>query len=283
MSKFAALIVEDTPDIRGSYRRAIERQGGDPVLAATYDEAVAAVKRRFFPVAIIDVRLSEDDEANVDGLRVLEFIRKVGDETKAILITGYGTFQIAREAFRQHDVFEGLEKGVSLSVVEATIAKARRAFDDEAAKASKFNYAVILKGAKAAVWEWEDRAMRMSSNRSGADGLYHFLDSLLHEYPPLLQDHDKMGCSIDDSKKVAAGVFWSRGQGDAVLIAFGQKSEVTKFERGVDRAGLEAILFTEGPHLGSVLRKAESHGFYGIVRKVEDRDFSLFSPGERSR
>jgi ActR/RegA family two-component response regulator len=282
MSQLATLIVEDTPDIQDSYKRAVERQGGYPVIATSYVDAIAAVKRRLFPVAIIDVRLSKDDETNLDGLRVLEFIRKAGDGTRAILITGYGSFQIAREAFKHHEVFEGLEKGVSLSIIETTIGKAHQSFQEES-RETNLNYSAMLKGSADPQWEWEDRALRMCSPKGGADGLYRFFEALLRDFAPLLQDIHKVGCSINVSEKTGAGLFWSRGQAEAVLIAFGQKAQIVKIQSESDPLELKEIFHKRLSRLGPLLKKVESHGVYGIVRKLEDQDFSSFGSSELSK
>ena len=275
MNQFATLIVEDTSDIQESYKRSIERKAGIPIVAATYDEAIAAVKRRFFPVAIIDVRLSEDDETNVDGLRVLEFIHQVGNSTKAILITGYGSFEIAREAFKKYQVFEGLEKGVSLATIENTIDRALQRFKEQSTHA-KPSYSEMLNGSLTALWEWEDRALRLFSPKGGAEGLYRFLATLLPEFIPLIQDAHKLGCSINDSKKVAAGIFWSRGRGLPVLIAFGQKAAVVKLQSDSEPADLKDLFPNTALRVGALIKKAELHGLYGIVRELANAEFSLF-------
>jgi ActR/RegA family two-component response regulator len=279
MNQFATLIVEDTPDIQGSYQRAVERQGGLPVITSSYNDAVAAVKRRLFSVAIIDVRLSEDDETNVDGLRVLEFIKKTGDATKTILITGYGSFQIAREAFRDLEVFEGLEKGVSLSSIESTIKRAHEAFEKESSE-KKPDYTNMLKGSSIALWDWEDKARRMCMPTGGIDGLYRFLETLLQSFSPLTTDEDGAGCFVNDANRIAAGSFWSRGQGIGVLIAFGKKAEVLKLQTGTTPPHLNNIFHEGAPSLGPLLKKAESHGVYGIVRKLEDQSFSPFDTSD---
>ena len=48
--------------------------------------------------AIIDIRLSEDDETNKDGLLLLEWMKKQGFHTKVIMISAYKDFDYAVEA-----------------------------------------------------------------------------------------------------------------------------------------------------------------------------------------
>lgn len=275
MSKFAALIVEDTTDIQRSYKRAVERQGGEACVVSSLIEAVEAIKRRLFSVALIDVRLSEDDETNVDGLKVLEFIRKIGDPTNAILITGYGSFNIAREAFHQHDVFEGLEKGVALDVIESAIQRAQQQFS-ERMRNQKISYSSLLKG-KSAQWEWEDRALRATSPTGGMDGLSRFLEGLLRDFTPLLSHKDDESCIVYDQLKIACGRFWSRGRGAAVLVAFGNKNEVRALESDPRPESRVQSLLNTPLELGSVLKKLESHALYGIVRELANQDYSQYA------
>jgi two-component system response regulator YesN len=48
--------------------------------------------------AIIDIRLSEDDETNKDGLVLLKWMKKQGFHTKVIMISAYKDFDYAVEA-----------------------------------------------------------------------------------------------------------------------------------------------------------------------------------------
>ena len=48
--------------------------------------------------AIIDIRLSEDDETNKDGLLLLDWMKKQGFHTKVIMISAYKDFDYAVEA-----------------------------------------------------------------------------------------------------------------------------------------------------------------------------------------
>jgi ActR/RegA family two-component response regulator len=276
VSKFATLIVEDTVAYQQSYRRAVERQEGEAVIASSYDEAVQAIRRRLFPVAIVDVVLSEKDETNMDGLKVLEFISRMGDTTNSVLITGYGTFQVAKEAFRTHDVFEGLQKGAPLSTVETTISRAYEKFQERSSR-EKLTYTPVLKGPVGPLWEWEDRALRACSPKGGADGLYRFLDSLLRDLIPLIHYASLHGCIVDDKERVVMGLFWSRRVGQAVLLAFGQKTAVLKLQNEAEPAQLKALMpSVESLQLERTIKRVEAYGICGLVRLLAEQDFDKF-------
>ena len=62
----------------------------------TFVDSSTALKRldeRKFDVVVTDIRMD-----NIDGMEVLNHIMQKGDDTKVIMITGYATIEIAREA-----------------------------------------------------------------------------------------------------------------------------------------------------------------------------------------
>ena len=62
----------------------------------TFVDSTSAIERineKTFDIVVTDIRMD-----NIDGMEVLEHIIKKGDNTKVIMITGYATIEIAREA-----------------------------------------------------------------------------------------------------------------------------------------------------------------------------------------
>lgn len=62
----------------------------------TFVDSTSAVKRldeKKFDIVVTDIRMD-----NIDGMDVLNHIIKKGDNTRVIMITGYATIEIAREA-----------------------------------------------------------------------------------------------------------------------------------------------------------------------------------------
>ena len=79
--------------------------------------AVERIDEKDFDVVVTDIRMD-----NIDGMAVLDHIQKKQVGTRVILITGYATIEIAREAqakgacdfiskpFRPQDLKEAIEK-----------------------------------------------------------------------------------------------------------------------------------------------------------------------------
>ena len=55
--------------------------------------AINRIDEKKFDIVVTDIRMD-----NIDGMEVLDHIIKKGDTTKVIMITGYATIEIAREA-----------------------------------------------------------------------------------------------------------------------------------------------------------------------------------------
>jgi DNA-binding NtrC family response regulator len=55
--------------------------------------AIERINEKSFDIVVTDIRMD-----NIDGMEVLEHIIKKADQTKVIMISGYATIEIAREA-----------------------------------------------------------------------------------------------------------------------------------------------------------------------------------------
>ena len=105
-----ALVVDDDP----SWQQIIGEILSDSKLAVdtagNFDEAVLALKAQAHRLAVVDLSLSPDDHNNVDGLRVLDSIRKLDPNCRAILLTGFATVELAVTAITDHGAFTFLRK-----------------------------------------------------------------------------------------------------------------------------------------------------------------------------
>jgi two-component system nitrogen regulation response regulator NtrX len=105
------LIVEDFVDWRELLSGLLQREGHQVEAvstlegARTYMEATADLD-----LAILDIRLVETDETNQDGLRLLAEIRERQASTRVIMITGHGTMETQRRAFREFHAFDFFRK-----------------------------------------------------------------------------------------------------------------------------------------------------------------------------
>jgi two-component system KDP operon response regulator KdpE len=97
MEEFSILVVDDEAAERITLGEVLRLEGYQVKLAASGEEALAWTRQGAqFDLAILDLRLP-----GVDGLQVLDGVRRVAPETIVILITGYGTLETAVEALRK--------------------------------------------------------------------------------------------------------------------------------------------------------------------------------------
>jgi DNA-binding NtrC family response regulator len=105
------LIVEDFADWRELLQGILQREGHQVTAVPTLAEAQAHLDQATnLDLAILDIRLVETDEANEDGLRLLSEIHNRQGHTRVIMITGHGTMEMQRRAFREFHAFDFFRK-----------------------------------------------------------------------------------------------------------------------------------------------------------------------------
>lgn len=105
-----ALIVDDDSSWQGILSELLTDNGFDVDTASTVDEAIAALKSNPHRLAVVDLSLSVSDHHNQDGLRVLDAIRHLDPNCRAILLTGFATVEVAVKALTDYNAFTFLRK-----------------------------------------------------------------------------------------------------------------------------------------------------------------------------
>jgi CheY-like chemotaxis protein len=269
------LIVEDTKMWAGVLERAARATAATSVwTAASYAEAVDAIARLSFAAALIDVNLDEDDDQNVDGLRVMKDLRSSGDATKIIMVTGRegrDIVSISRTALKEFEAFDAVAKGQVgpaelMTLVEAALlahsedwARRRPAVHD------------FLRGSRES-WEWDHEMLQKVTIRGGVSILYKFLDDLFGAFVPAVATSPGRGCELDPTRGVVSGLFWSRAAGKPILIYFGRVETMANVELIAEETG--HLADTE---LGAVLTSVSGPGIRGVVREAANIGRESFS------
>ncbi len=92
------LVVDDLPDWRATMRGVLDDAGYQVQAAGSSAEALRYLSEQNFDLALLDMRLDETDEDNVEGLALARRIRELRPEIKIIIITGYGSLAMAEQA-----------------------------------------------------------------------------------------------------------------------------------------------------------------------------------------
>lgn len=105
------LIVDDYSDWRNMLSGLIEREGHLVETVSTRAAALAYIdENKDLDLVILDIRLVETEENNEDGMRLLAEIRKRLSFTRVIMVTGYGTMETQRKAFKEFQAFDFFNK-----------------------------------------------------------------------------------------------------------------------------------------------------------------------------
>ena len=91
--KLRIMVVDDENIVGKRLKPALEKIGD---IVETFENAQKALERfdeQPFDIVVTDVRMDE-----IDGIEVLERILAKSDKTKVIIVTGYATVEVAREA-----------------------------------------------------------------------------------------------------------------------------------------------------------------------------------------
>jgi RNA polymerase sigma factor (sigma-70 family) len=105
-----ALVVEDDRSWQHIISEILIDCGLEVDVAANLDEAVLELKTKPHRVAVVDLSLSPNDHNNIDGLRVLDSVRRLDPNCRAILLTGFATVELAVTALTDYGAFTFLRK-----------------------------------------------------------------------------------------------------------------------------------------------------------------------------
>jgi DNA-binding NtrC family response regulator len=115
------LVLDDEPIVGKRLRTALEKNGH---VVEVFEDSRLALRRldeRDFDIIVTDVRMEE-----VDGIQVLEHVLERSERTKVIVITGYATVEVAREALAK-GAFDFIAKPFKPDDLRQVIARAAAA------------------------------------------------------------------------------------------------------------------------------------------------------------
>jgi DNA-binding NtrC family response regulator len=112
------LLVEDESRLRDMLLRALAEMGLEPAGAGSAEQAQRVMEHRPAPVVIVDLNLPA-----ASGLDLLRILRDRWPATQAIILTGFGDLDAARQAIRL-DVVDFLTKPCALGDLEIALSRA---------------------------------------------------------------------------------------------------------------------------------------------------------------
>jgi CheY-like chemotaxis protein len=116
--KLRVMIVDDEPIVGKRLTPALEKHGFEVEAFLDPTKALARIKEQDFDIVVTDFRMEE-----LDGIQVLTHIMESCPHTRVILITGYATVEVAREALVK-GAFDFIAKPFKPKELRAVINKA---------------------------------------------------------------------------------------------------------------------------------------------------------------
>jgi len=95
------LIADDQPDVLKALRLLLKPEGYRIVEASTPANVVAELETQQFDVLLMDLNYTRDTTSGQEGLELLPRVQKLDDALPIVVMTAYGTIEVAVEAMRR--------------------------------------------------------------------------------------------------------------------------------------------------------------------------------------
>jgi DNA-binding NtrC family response regulator len=118
--KLRIMVIDDENIVGKRLKPALEKTGD---IVESFEDAKKALERfneQAFDIVVTDIRMDE-----IDGIEVLEHVLARSDKTKVIIITGYATVEVAREALAK-GAFDFIAKPFKPNDLRVVIEKAAK-------------------------------------------------------------------------------------------------------------------------------------------------------------
>jgi len=119
--KIEILLVDDEAIVGNRLRPALTKSGYQVEVFENPKEALLRIDQKEFDIIVSDIMM-----ADVNGIQLLEYAQQKSPRTKVIMITGYATEALAREAMAK-GAFDIISKPFRPNDLREVIAKARDA------------------------------------------------------------------------------------------------------------------------------------------------------------
>jgi len=119
--RLQVLVLDDEPIVGKRLQPALAKVGCDVEVFESPRPALERIEAKQFDVVVTDIRMDE-----IDGIEVLEKVLARWPETRVIMITGYATVEVAREAMAK-GAFDFIAKPFKPQELRDVIAKAAEA------------------------------------------------------------------------------------------------------------------------------------------------------------
>jgi len=117
-NKLEIMIIDDEPIVGKRLKQALTKFGIAVEVFEDPEIALNRLKDKHFDIVVTDIRMDK-----IDGIQILERVLERSDHTRVIIITGYATMEVAREALAK-GAFDFIAKPFKPNDLRAVINKA---------------------------------------------------------------------------------------------------------------------------------------------------------------
>jgi len=132
----SVLVVDDDAVIRKTLSQILKTEGYSVLTAETGKQAIAASKKRFFNVALIDVRLQD-----MEGTALIDKLKETEPRMIRIIVTGYPSMDSAIEAVNRNAdgyILKPVDVQELLAMVERQLKKQREDLEYSEGKVAQY-------------------------------------------------------------------------------------------------------------------------------------------------
>jgi len=272
------LVIEDDKGWQLQSKVLLNSKGYTIGLASNLEEALYEIDSRLYHVAIVDLKLNEEDPKNRDGMEVLKHIWELNEGTQALVRSGYvGETPLLNLLIeykitvtdKNQEYVKQVDKGIAssslLEDVEHAYTKANR-------EAQRISARTVWEGSPFSFMTGVlARDVQIEMGGGTMSELREFLGELTGPYAPWLQARVAPTRIMMDNKCVGfQTICWSRELGSAIVIRFGRHDF---FETSLKTSPVEKLL-----PFGTLGEKVfgapdQYKHFTGMVLKLENAEF----------
>ncbi|MHC4655495.1 MAG: sigma-54-dependent transcriptional regulator [Planctomycetota bacterium] len=115
------LVVDDERDHADGIAEALDKSGAKAIAVYSGEDALEIVRNQQVDIVVTDLRLGGD----IDGLAILEEVRKQNPDTEVILVTAFETIDTCKEAIRR-GAYDYLVKPIDIDQLRTLVEQAGR-------------------------------------------------------------------------------------------------------------------------------------------------------------
>ena len=125
VDKMDILVLDDEPIVGKRLKPALEKSGYEVEIYQDPEQAIKRIDEKEFDIVVTDIRMED-----IDGIQILEHVAIKSARTKVIIITGYATVEMAREALLK-GAFDFIAKPFKPNDLRAVITRAAKELRSE--------------------------------------------------------------------------------------------------------------------------------------------------------